>query len=58
MPGRDDVRDELDVGRVVAEEAHPLLGVAHRDQQLAVAALHQLAGEREQQRAGTPAMMK
>ena len=46
MPGRDDVGDELDVGRVVAEEAHPLLGVAHGDEQFAVAAVHQLAGQR------------
>ena len=58
MPGRDHVRDELDVRRVVAEEAHPLLGVAHRDQQFAVPAVHQLPGQREQQAAGTPAMMK
>ena len=43
----DGVGDDLDVGWVVAEEAHPLLAVAHRDQKLAVAALHQLADHRD-----------
>ncbi len=52
MPGHercDHERDGLDVRRVVAEEAHPLLGVAAGHQQLAVAADHELAGEREHQ---------
>ena len=45
--GRDGERDSLDRRRVVAEEAHPVLAVAHGDQQPAVPAVHQLAGEQE-----------
>ena len=44
---RDHVGDGLDVRRVVAEEAHPLLGVAAGHQQLAVAAHHELADQRD-----------
>ena len=43
----DGIGHDLDVGRVVAEEAHPFLSVTHRHQQLAVAALHQLAYHRD-----------
>ena len=58
MPAATTYADELDAGRVVAEEADPLLAVADRHQQLAVAAVDQLAGQREQRAAGLPAMMK
>ena len=58
MQRGDDVGDELDVGRVVAEEADPLLAVAHGDQQLAVAAAASAGATTATRTSSTPAAMK